>query len=529
MPHGHLALILHAHLPFVRHPEHRDHLEERWLFEALAGSYLPLIAALQRLARDRVPCRLTLSLSPTLVEMLRDPLLRARFDQHLARMDRLGAREFARTAASPFSAAARLHVDRVRALRAQWQDLGGDAIAPLVDLARAGLVDLWTSAATHAFLPSLALHPGVVNAQVAAGLDAFRRATGLTPAGFWLPECGYARGLDAVLARHGVACTALETHALLYADRRPHAPGAAPVVTPAGVACFGRDVASGRQVWSRGEGYPGDPAYLEFHRDLGYDGDPAAVAEFVAADGSRQPTGFKYHRVTGPGNDKLPYEPAKARARARAHAEHFVAARAAHLAWLAPRVEGAPPVVVAPYDCELFGHWWFEGVHFLEDVFRALARTPSVSPVTPAEYLSRWPTHDAVTPEESTWGDGGYARVWLHPSNAWMLRHVDHACTEMVSLARAHRSAGGLAGRAARQAARELLLLTASDYPFLIRTGAAPHYARARFDAHLARFARLAASLRAGDVDPRWIADLEARDNAFAHVDLDWFLAGDPS
>ncbi len=165
MPPGYIALILHAHLPFVRHPEHRDHLEERWLFEALAGSYLPLVAALGRLARDGVACRVTLSLSPTLVEMLGDPLLRARFDDHLARMDRLGRRELARLDDDdPYGPAARFHVAHVRSLRAQWQSLGGDLVGALAGLSRAGLVELWTTAATHALLPSLAHHPGVVEA-----------------------------------------------------------------------------------------------------------------------------------------------------------------------------------------------------------------------------------------------------------------------------------------------------------------------------------------------------------------------------
>lgn len=530
MPLGHLALILHAHLPFVRHPENRDHLEERWLFEALTGSYLPLVAALRRLARDEVSARITVSLSPTVIEMLRDPVLCARFDAHLDRLDRFALRERATLADTPSLAPAlTAQLAHLAAVRATWEAIGRDVVGALVALSRAGLVALWTSAATHGFLPALAPHPGVVNAQIAAGLEVFRRATGLDAKGFWLPECGFARGLDAALVRHGVTCTALETHALLYADARPRWPTAAPVVTPAGLACFGRDVASGRQVWSRDEGYPGDPAYREFHRDAGFERDARDLGDFIAADGTRQATGFKYHRVTGRSGEKLPYDPEAAKARVTVHAEHFVASRAAHLAWLAERVTDVAPITVAPYDCELFGHWWYEGVDFLEAVLRLVATRRDITTMTPDAYLAAHPRHDRVTPEESTWGDGGYASVWVHPSNAWMLRHVDHACAEMVSIAREHRGADGLAGRAARQAARELLLLTASDHPFLIRTGGAPHYARARFDAHLARFNRLASSLRARDLDDRWIADLEARDNPFRHVDLDWFLAGDPS
>lgn len=524
---GILALILHAHLPFVRHPEHDDHLEERWLFEAMAGSYLPLLGALDRLARDGVPARLTLSLSPPLVAMLRDPLLQQRFDRHLARLDRLGAREFARAANDPaFGPAVRHHVDHVRALRVAWDALGGDLVSAFVAHQRAGLVDLWTSSATHAYLPALAHHPGVVRAQIAAGLDLVRRETGLRARGFWLPECGIAPGVAQALRREGVRCTAVETHALLDASPRPHAPAARPAITPEGLCLVARDVASGRQVWSRDAGYPGDPWYREFHRDLAQTADRDTVREFLDANGARQPTGFKYFRVTGD-ERKQPWEPAKARARARAHAAHFVDERARHARWLAERLDGDAPMVTAPYDCELFGHWWFEGVHFLEDVLRMTAARDDLRTATPLDVVASGARFDVVTPEPSSWGDGGYSAVWLDPANVWMLRPIDHACTTMVRLARAHRDAEGLRARAARQAARELLLLTGSDWPFLLRTGTAPHYARARFEAHLTRFDRLASMLDQGAIDADWLADLEARDTLLAHVDLDWFLAGD--
>src|SRR5437773_11083132 len=93
---GSLALILHAHLPFVRNPEHEGILEEDWLFEAITETYLPLIVMMQRLGRDGVPFKLTMTVSPTLCAMLQDQLLRDRYIRYLDRAIDLAAREIER-------------------------------------------------------------------------------------------------------------------------------------------------------------------------------------------------------------------------------------------------------------------------------------------------------------------------------------------------------------------------------------------------------------------------------------------------
>lgn len=521
---GYVAIVLHAHLPFVRHPEHRDHLEERWLYEAIAECYLPLLDVFQRLARDGVPFRVTFSISPPLMAMLRDELLQQRFELHMRKVDRLLERELARTADDGYiGPVVRFYADRQQALWECWRRNRGDITGAFAALENAGLVEVWTSGATHAFLPALLHHPRVIDAQIALAVDSHVRALGRAPRGIWLPECGYTPGVDAVLARHGLAYTALETHAVVDATPRPRFGTAAPVLTPHGVACFGRDVEASQQVWSKQAGYPGDFYYREFYRDVGYDNPEADVKEFVAADGTRQATGLKYYRITGPGlGNKAPYIPAAAQQRAWDHARDFVENRRAQVEWLAQHMD-APPLVLAPYDAELFGHWWFEGPDFLEKVFRIFAEEPErAAPTTLGEYLERAPTHDVAEPEASSWGAGGYAGVWLDPVSGWMLRHVDHAARELVDLVRRHGHDDGLRGRAVRQAVREVMLLISSDWAFLIKTGTAPHYAQARFEAHLARYRRLVHMLENGPLDAAWLADLEARDNLFENVPLEW-------
>lgn len=484
-PVGGVALILHAHLPYVRHPEHDDHLEERWLFEAILECYLPLVSLLDALPAHN-PARLTLSLSPSLVAMLDDPLLRARFVRHL---DRLDALVHALRHDHLPRAALDAHAAALRHARAAWTLLRGDLPSAFARLAREGRLSLWTTALTHALLPLHARsHPWLVDAQVALAVAAHTRRFGAPPDGFWLPECGFAPGLDDALAAHGLFVTALESHALLYGHPRPPEATARPVVTPAGVAAFGRDVEAAASVWSRTEGYPSHPLYRDFHDDVGFRVALSRLGDFLAADGSRTATGVKLWRVTDHrGSPKQPWDPTLARVLSVAHAREFADRCARRLDGLAAQGVAAP-LIVAPYDAELFGHWWAEGTSFLAALLAALGPRA----VTPTEYLARYDRHPRVAPNPSTWGEGGHLARWVHPSTTWMLRAVDESAARWRE---SHAPAD-----ARRRALRELSLMAASDWPFLTRTGAAASYARARVLDHRAA---LDAALSGGPVDER--------------------------
>ncbi len=516
-----LALVLHAHLPFVRHPENDDHLEERWLFEALAESYLPLLDVLTRLARDGVPYRVTLSVTPTLAAMLADPLLGARFLRWLARLGRLAERERARvTAGDPLVPALDHALSRVALASRCWERHGGDVLGGLARLASAGHLELAGCAATHGFLPGLAAVPGAAEAQLAVGVEAHREVFGRAAHALWLPECGYAPGLDAALARVGVRATVLDAHGLRLARPRPPFDVYAPVLSPAGVAFFARDPESSEAVWSREAGYPGDPAYREYHRDA-VDALPRdRVADVLPPIDARVPTGLKLWRITGGGAPKAPYDPQAAAERARIHAAHFVGQRRRRLEAARQALGGRVPVCVAPYDAELFGHWWHEGPWFLEHVLRAAAPWTT----TLSAQLARTPELAVVTPAASTWGEQGQARVWLGAATGplWPAIHaLARALPPLVARHAATRDP--LVLRALRQACREALLAQASDWPFLVHTGTAPHYARARLADHVARFEWLASTLDAGPgalrAELSGFSRIESRDTLLPRLD----------
>jgi len=521
----HLALVLHAHLPFVRHPEHARHLEERWFYEALVECYLPLLDAFDRMADEGVPFALTMSVTPPLAAMMKDDLLRRRFDEHLARIEALSEREMTRLYGDAlFAPVATFYRDHFRRMRAVGDRHGGDVVGGLVQHWDAGRLELITCSATHCYLPGMLAAREGIRPQLELGVRGFERLVGRRPTGAWLAECAYHPSFDEEIARAGIRFTILDTHGVENARPRPPFGIHAPVCSPSGVAFFARDAESSRQVWSRDEGYPGDPYYRDFYRDIGFDlAEPELMGE-VAGDGSRLMTGLKYYRITGKDGEKQPYQPGVAYERAQAHAAHFVYNRGLQLRHLSSTMP-VPPIVVAPYDAELYGHWWFEGPIFLEAVYRRLHEAGGeVTAITLREYLDRNPICAQATPSASSWGAGGYGEVWVGHEAAWTWRHVHHATRFAAWLVRQHRHATGTRGLILDQVIRELLLLQSSDWPFILKMGTATRYAEARIRSHVHRLRHLAhllesagASDHAGlaENDAAWLADLRRRDNFF--------------
>jgi len=558
---GYLSLVLHAHLPFVRHPEHEQSLEEIWLHEAITETYIPLLQLLDNWKGDGIAARLTLTLSPTLCSMLRDSLLQQRYSTHLNQLIELAEKEIFRTHFEPaFQPVAKFYHERLLGIRKLYERCGSDLVGCFRQAQDEGQVEIITSAATHALLPLLVNHPPSLRAQILVARDHYVECFGRAPRGIWLPECAYVESIEPALKEAGLRWFILETHGLLNAAPHPRFGNFAPIITPHGLAAFARDVESSRQVWSRTEGYPGDPRYREFYRDIGFDLDYEYVGPHLAA-GHRGFTGIKYHRITG-GAHKEPYEREAALKAAETHAEHFLSARLEQTAKVGAILE-RPPVIVSPYDAELFGHWWYEGPEFLDFLIRKAAKeNAKLRLITPGDYLEAQPTNQLATPAGSSWGEEGYWRVWLNEKTEWIFSHLYQAQERMTELAGrcrellhepsgyrtmrtpsprpspqgegerdsgrdesessptqcASKKVDALKERALKQAARELLLAQASDWPFIIRAGTSAEYARKRIEEHLLRFTRIYDEVWSGHLDEQWLEKIESDDNIFPHV-----------
>jgi 1,4-alpha-glucan branching enzyme len=550
-PIGSVVFVLHSHLPWVLGHGQWPH-GEAWLHEAAAECYIPFLRMMDRIAVDEAHARITVGLTPVLCDSLASPRFREGFLEYLGNRRGLAERDV-----SHFRAAGDARSER---LASAWSDFyagteeaflgpyGGNLVGGFRRLQESGHVELITSAATHGYLPLLGRDESVA-AQIRAGVASYRRHIGRSPGGIWLPECAYRPrgpwsrptgssrswmrpGLEEFLAREGLRYFFVDTHLLTggvplgtyedrFADRRLDATRPASGLSPydvhalAGgsasdrVAVFARDPRSSVQVWSADYGYPGDGAYLEFHR-------------------KKEQGGLRYWRITDrrlPLDAKIAYDPKEAEERVQAHASHFCGLVRETLREHR-RATGRAGVIVAPFDTELFGHWWFEGLRWLEAVLRNLAGDGSTT--TASEALTLHPPRSTVTLPEGSWGQGGHHWVWWNDDTRWvwdLVYRAEDAFLEAVGSAPAREDAQ----RVLRQLARELLLLEASDWPFLITTFSARDYAEARMRTHMEAFEGLLSLLRrtaAGSLaarDDSTLAELEARDSLFPDIDLGWW------
>ena len=526
MPRGYLMLVLHAHLPYVRHPEYRDSLEERWLYEAITETYIPLLSHFEKMAEDGVRYRVTMSLTPSLVSMLTDSLLQDRYVRHIEFLIDLARKELDRTRWMPeFHRTARMYLQRFEECRRVFVDKHQrNLVNAFRRLQDADFLEIITCGATHGFLPLLRTEPGSVRAQIGVAAAHYQKHFGRPPRGIWLPECGYYPGLDEVLKEFGIRYFFLDTHGILFADKRPRYGIFAPLYCPSGVAAFGRDAESSKSVWSSEEGYPGNYDYREFYRDVGFDLEFDYIKPHIHESGLRIFTGVKYYRITGPGlENKQPYNEQAAMEKAAEHAGNFMFNREKQVEHLASLMD-RPPLIVSPYDAELFGHWWFEGPDFLNFLLRKMHYDQqTVKTITPSEYLQGFPRNQVATPSYSSWGYKGYSEVWLEGSNDWLYRHLHKAAERMTEMANTHRHSSGLLERGIKQAAREILLAQSSDWAFIMKTRTMVDYAVQRSREHLVSFNRLYDQIAQGQIDEKYLSDLESKNNIFPDIDYTLF------
>jgi len=564
------AFVLHSHLPFVLNHGRWPHGAD-WLNEAAAETYVPLLNMLRALEQDAVPYQITIGLTPVLCEQLGSPAFRAEFTEYLetkiaAAAD--NAAEFARKGEGGLERLARRWEGYYRSVQHEFAvTWSGDLLEGFRHFARTGHVEIMTCAATHGYLPLLG-RDTAVQAQVRTGVTAHRRHFGEAPRGIWLPECAYRpryewtppvgparppvlrKGVDEFLSEEGIKYFIIDTHLLrggqaigLYLSRfealrglwarfeketgtpldTQRSPHQAHLVLSnpehhAPVGVFTRDPDTGVVVWSGEHGYPGDGAYLEFHK-------------------KHFPGGLRYWRVTRSKSDlaeKEPYDPSGTDARLDENAAHFVA--------LARRLllgepSSASTILTAPFDAELFGHWWFEGVRWLELSLRKFAATGDVVTASLGNHLAAHPPADVIALPEGSWGQGGFHWIWLNELTAWTWEKIypaeermERLAGELVKLEGANDRRAAPLRNVLAQAARSLLLLESSDWQFLISTVSARDYAELRVDRHAQDFSTLAgladqviAGNPLSEHQATNLADLKQRDFLFADVNPSWW------
>ncbi len=555
---GAFTFVLHSHLPYARLAGRWPHGEE-WIHEAASETYIPLLRMLNDLKAEGIDFRLTLGMTPTLAEQLTDPLVLEHLNQYLDNIIAAAKRDiqhFESLNQSAMRDLAERYYFQFSAVKTDFNDrFNGDIVGGYRQLQEEGYIEIFTSAATHAYLPLLA-QDSTIYAQVRAGIESYKRIFGRQPTIFWLPECGYRPGymtsdgvyrpgLESFLAEQGIELFFSETHTItggkpvgvatgdvigpsgdvtrrfsipdtaeapqrLTTTYQPYyvSDGTSARDSHSGVAVIGRNNNSGQQVWSAEWGYPGDFDYREFHKKAGT-------------------SGLKYWRVTGEEvalDNKDVYHPDWARYKVDQHAEHF-----AHMVGDLLREYNTETdeygIVSSNYDTELFGHWWYEGIEWLGKVLRHMATTPEIDMKTASEFLEVQPPSAVLRLAEGSWGAGGTHFTWQNGETNWMWPPLHEAERRMEILVQNFQQPTPEEEFVLNQAARELLLFQSSDWQFLVTTGQAREYAIQRFNQHLERFNRLAAGLDAQAPDLDYAKELWERDKVFPDLDFRWFRA----
>jgi len=535
---GSFCLILHSHIPYVLN---HGQMGEDWLYEAAAETYIPLINILNRLYREGIKAKVTINISPVLAEQLSLESFRIRFKQYCDRKIEYAVRD-----SKSFDGN-----DHMKWLAILWrkfyfrtkrvfmEEYHEDLINEFKKLHNDGCIELITCGATHGYLPAF-LRDASIRGQVKMAVKSHQFLFNLQPSGIWLPECGYRpagnwavpltnykrsihpyyrQGLEEIISQDGLRFFVIDqvqlnngwprdielTPSETYYVKEGNDP----------VTIFVRDMNISEQIWNHQIGYPGDSSYLEFHK-------------------KHVPGMHRYWKITDRSLDmayKNLYHPHEVkRERIPQHSGHYK--------WLIKRSlidifnrTGRPSVVVTAFDSELFGHWWFEGPAWLYQLFKWLNSDPEIKLSTCSEYLERYPAKNLVHLQESSWGSGYDSSTWINREVEWVWERLYWAEIEMGYMARdlGDRKDEKLQ-RVLRQAVRELLILQASDWEFMITNWSTRDYAEKRIVEHHSDFARLAKmawSFAQGngirEEDWQFLEECEKRDPIFREPEPNWY------
>ncbi|MGB9667433.1 MAG: 1,4-alpha-glucan branching protein domain-containing protein [Thermosulfidibacteraceae bacterium] len=528
MKKGKIGIVLHSHIPYVVNYGSWPHGTD-WLYEACAETYIPLLSMLNKLSSEGIKAKITISFTPILVEQINTEEFKEGFTDYVnmkIKYANENKKEFEKKGEKELSKLADMWFDYYQGILEEFYINNRNIILGFQNLEEEGCIDILTSSATHAYLPLLK-RDETIDLQIKLGVETYEKHFGELPKGIWLPECGYRpsykwkppigdhpaydrKGIEEFLYNHGIEFFFVDKHLIeggkpigTYISRfeilrrlweqfeksyefeetkeksvyKPYY-----VVSRGktnGAICFGRDPKTALQVWSTEWGYPGDYRYLEFHK-------------------KHFPGGIKYWRITSSKLDlalKEPYVPIKAREAVKDHARHFVnLVKETLLEYY--KNTGKVGILTSMYDTELFGHWWFEGIMWLEEVIRLINMDEDIELTTFPEYYEYYPPEEVVMLPEGSWGEGGFHYIWLNEMTKWTWERI-YECEDIFfgildELKKEKDKLDTMIIDVIKQFIKEFLFLTASDWQFLITTFSAKDYAEARFSIHYSNFKKLA-------------------------------------
>ncbi len=564
---GNYVLVLHSHLPWVLHHGTWPHGED-WLNEVTAECYIPLLNAFNELLNDGITPKVTIGITPVLCEQLAHPEYPEIFKEYCkskiegAKLDRNYYKERNYNGHQIYLAEywQKWYSDRLDDFETKYDC---NIVQSFRELQDRGAIEIITCAATHGYLPLLPTEKSI-NMQIKLGKENYIKHFGREPRGIWLPECAYRPsyewhsylpiapynipqwrpGIEQFLAKHNIN---------FFITDEKHIAEASPIgyykdgnhddfkplwvenyhleksplkifnvassenVSNGTAKVFARHHDISMQVWSGKSGYPGNPDYLDFHKQ-----------EY------ENKSRLRYWRVTDSEADmmyKQLYYPEWTEDKIDLQSNHYIH----HLENSANYYKNnkyQDAVICTPFDTELFGHWWFEGPRFIKAVLRGLNFSPWVSTATCSEEIEKMNPSEVIRMNEGSWGENFNNDVWSNKDNVWTWEHIYNDENALTSFLDKYplKKLTKKALRILKQAYRELLLEQSSDWQFLIYTQSARDYAEIRLANHHNDFNKLLGFAekvqnknRLTKEEDNYLIECEKRDSLFEEIDLAWW------
>ena len=528
---GYLGLVLHGHIPWCKKSGTWPAGEE-WLFEAIFESYIPMLNILRELKENNLKTAITINITPILAEQLADEYMKQRFTIYMENLILRAKNDFDRFKnQAKRKEIAEFHLKNFEhVLDTYYNNYYQDILGSFKWLQNEGMVELITCAATHAFLPLMKSDSGIFS-QIELAVDTHRKYFGREPKGIWLPECAYRpeidlngkrrKSIDYWIHNSGIEYFFVDAHGILDAEllESNNSIGLNTNIgymLESGVSVFGRNKNASKQVWDAEIGYPGNESYMEFHKK----------------DGE---SGLNYWRITNkelPNEHKELYQPEGALKQLELDVDHYIALLRGEVNsfYNAHQTTG---IIVSPFDFELYGHWWKEGIQWLRLLFHAIINADEVNMITISEYLSSYRhTFSTIQMKESSWGEGGHFQVWQNPEHGWIWPYINSSINQLEDLLKKKSNPDGWAQRILQQTARELLLMEGSDWPFLLYTKQAKEYANQRFHKHHQFFNKLIWAAKDPEdkarISLKELENIESMDSCFQQLNLKYFERIEP-